>query len=289
VNKILNNNKLISKGIHYIQYRCRLRGGGKTIWYKDVDIKKMNSGLNAALKSLEIVKKIHKSDGSNMMKYLEMINEVSIMGVNAINKIEKLPENADKRQKNFIKNSRMTMRIMKGICDDIKEEKEVKKEAEEIIKEIARKAEAPWETEKFEDKNHSWEYKIGYCSLENGVNIEQRCWPYRGFTIDWIEDIRMLFWRLEHPYLWWCDFHSTFKRLEEAEKDVSKWENKEKREKELQAIDIYRRNIGEDFEDKLTEDHDELEQVKNECREIIQYIHYKIDPSIEYYIEKMDI
>jgi hypothetical protein len=31
-NKILNDNQIISRGIYYIQYRCRLKGGGKTIW-----------------------------------------------------------------------------------------------------------------------------------------------------------------------------------------------------------------------------------------------------------------
>jgi hypothetical protein len=68
-----------------------------------------------------------------------------------------------------------------------------------------------------------------------------------------------------------------------------KWENKEKRELELQAIEIYRRNVGEDFENKLTENHDKLIQVKNEYREIIEYIHYKVDPSIEYYMGKSGI
>jgi hypothetical protein len=33
-------------------------------------------------------------------------------------------------------------------------------------------------------------------------------------------------------------------------------------------------------------DQRKLEQVKNECREIVSYIHYKVDPSIEYYMEK---
>jgi Txe/YoeB family toxin of Txe-Axe toxin-antitoxin module len=44
-------------------------------------------------------------------------------------------------------------RIMEEVCDDVKEAKEVKKKANEIIKEIARNAESPWETEYFEDKN----------------------------------------------------------------------------------------------------------------------------------------
>jgi hypothetical protein len=42
-------------------------------------------------------------------------------------------------------------RKMETFCDDIKEAKEVKEEANEIIKEIGRKAESPWETEYFED------------------------------------------------------------------------------------------------------------------------------------------
>jgi hypothetical protein len=63
-------------------------------------------------------------------------------------KIEELSDDADKRQKFFYKSNK----IMETICDDVKEAKEVKKEANEIIKEIARKAESPWETEYFEDK-----------------------------------------------------------------------------------------------------------------------------------------
>jgi hypothetical protein len=120
-------------------------------------------------------------------------------------------------------------RVMETICEDVKEAKEIKKEANEIIKEIARKAESPWETEYYEDKNDPWDYKIGYCRMENRVCIEDRCWPYRGFTIDWVEDIRMLFWRLEHPDTWWCDFDTTFKKIDEAENKTLKWENEEKR------------------------------------------------------------
>jgi hypothetical protein len=67
-------------------------------------------------------------------------------------------------------------RIMDAICDDVKEVKEVQKEANKIIEEIARKAESPWKTDYFEDKNDSWEYKIGYCMLENGVRVECRYW-----------------------------------------------------------------------------------------------------------------
>jgi hypothetical protein len=39
----------------------------------------------------------------------------------------------------------------------------------------------------------------------------------------------------------------------------------------------------------LTENKEELEQAKNECRDIVEYIHYKVDPSIEYYMEKSEI
>jgi hypothetical protein len=49
------------------------------------------------------------------------------------------------------------------------------------------------------------------------------------------------------------------------------------------------KNFGEDFENKLTKDHNKLKEVKNECREIVEYIHYKVDPSIEYYMEKSEI
>jgi hypothetical protein len=72
-------------------------------------------------------------------------------------------------------------RIMDTICDDGKEAKKVKKEANETNEEIARKVESPWETEYFEDKNDPWEYKIGYCTLENGVCVECRCWPKQRF------------------------------------------------------------------------------------------------------------
>jgi hypothetical protein len=190
---------------------------------------------------MEKVKKRHKNGEIKLNDYLEYHKDLVEFSNIVFNDVEKLPENADKRQKFFIKDSRMTERIMDAICDDVKEAKEVKKEAAEIIKEIAKKVESSMEIEYFEDKKDPWEYKIGYCSLENGVSVEQRCWSYRGFTVDWIEDIRMLFLRLEDPYLWWCDFDDTFRKLEEAEKDVNKWENEERREKELQVIDIYRK------------------------------------------------
>jgi hypothetical protein len=153
------------------------------------------------LKDLEEVKKIYKDGKTSMIKYLEMIEIVAETSYKIIYNVERLPENADKRQKKFIKNSNMTERIMEGVCDNVKEAKEVKKEAkevkkeakevkkeaEEIIKTLARKAESPWETIYFEyktDKDDPWVYKIVYCSLENGVCVEQRCWPYRGFKID---------------------------------------------------------------------------------------------------------
>jgi hypothetical protein len=179
-------------------------------------------------------------------------------------------------------------RIMSAISWDVKDAKEVKEEANEIIKEIARKAEAPWETEYSEDKNDRWDYKIGYCSMINGVCVEERCWPYRGYTIEWIEDIRMLFWRLKHPDTWWCDFDRTFEEINEEEKRVSEIEDEEKRTKETEAFNIHRKNIGEKFEEVLSERKEKLEQAKNECREIIQYIHYQIDPSIECYMKNSE-
>jgi hypothetical protein len=99
----------------------------------------------------------------------------------------------------------------------------------------------------------------------------------------------MIFWRLEHPDTWWCDFDRVFKKVDEDEEKVLKEENEEERTQELEAIDIYRKRIGEEFEKDLTEDKDNLEHTKNECREIVQYIHYKVDPSIEYYMEKSGI
>jgi hypothetical protein len=33
-------------------------------------------------------------------------------------------------------------------------------------------------------------------------------------------------------------------------------------------------------------DQNKLEQAKNECREIVSYLHYKVDPSIKYYMER---
>jgi hypothetical protein len=34
--------------------------------------------------------------------------------------------------------------------------------------------------------------------MENGICKEYRKWLYRGYNNDWIEDIRMIFWSLEH-------------------------------------------------------------------------------------------
>jgi hypothetical protein len=92
----------------------------------------------------------------------------------------------------------MAERYHEAICFDNKEMKAVKKEANEIIQEIARKAVEPWKTEYFESKSDPWSYKIGDCLMINGICREHRRWPYRGYNNDWIEDIRMLFWRLEH-------------------------------------------------------------------------------------------
>jgi hypothetical protein len=39
--------------------------------------------------------------------------------------------------------------------------------------------------------------------------------------------------------------------VDEDEEKVKKWENEEKKKQELQAIEIYRLNIGENFEKKL--------------------------------------
>jgi hypothetical protein len=96
----------------------------------------------------------------------------------------------------------------------------------------------------------------------------------------------MLFSRLEHPNSWWCDFDSIFKKVDEDEEKVLKWENEEKRTQELNAINIYRKRVGDEFEKDLTENKEKLEQANNECREIVEYIHYKIDPNIVYYMEK---
>jgi hypothetical protein len=49
---------------------------------------------------------------------------------------------------------------------------------------------------------------------------------------DWIENIRMLFWRLEYPNTWPCDFDRVFTTVDKDEEEVMKWENKEKREQE---------------------------------------------------------
>jgi hypothetical protein len=41
------------------------------------------------------------------------------------------------------------------------------------------------------------------------------------------------------------------------------------------------------FENGLKNNTEELEKVREQCKEIINYIHGRIDPSIEYYMEKM--
>jgi hypothetical protein len=124
-----------------------------------------------------------------------------------------LPRDADKRQRNFFKDNRITERLFNIIC----EEHKVGKEAKEIIKEIARKAESPWETEYFEDKSEPEDYRI-----------DQEYLPYKGFAVDWIEDIRMLFWRLEHRYTW-CDFTRIFETVDKDEEEVKKWKDEGKR------------------------------------------------------------
>jgi hypothetical protein len=103
-----------------------------------------------------------------------MIKRLGKTAERIIDMTERMPSNTCKRQKNYYKENKIMERVMETICDDVKEAREAKKEANEIIKEIARKAKAPWETEYFEDKSDPWEYKIGYCSMENGVCVEYR-------------------------------------------------------------------------------------------------------------------
>jgi dsDNA-specific endonuclease/ATPase MutS2 len=164
---------------HYknIYLNCSLDGGDKTKWYKSFDVAEINKTYNV---NLDLMKKMMKFPTEQDKEYkMEVIWEtwkrLGDFTEWIIEKIEELPEESDKRQRNFYKANKIMERTLESICDDIKEAKEVKKEANEIIKEIARKAESPWETEYFEDKNDTWEYKIGYCSLENRVCVEQRC------------------------------------------------------------------------------------------------------------------
>jgi hypothetical protein len=147
----------MKKGIHYIHYRCSLKGGSKTKWYKWFNITSINMAFNVNLNLMEKIRKEPESQNKfeEEWKTRTCFGEFTEM---IIGKIEELPEDADKKTKKFYENNK----IMEMICDDVKEAKEVKKEAHEIIKEIARKAESPWETECFEDKNDLWEYKIGY-------------------------------------------------------------------------------------------------------------------------------
>jgi hypothetical protein len=83
----------------------------------------------------------------------------------------------EKTPKNLFKNSNWINRFFIAICEDYKEIKVVKNEANEIIKEITRKAIEPWETEYYEDKNYPWNYKLGDCLLRKRV-----CWFYKENT-----------------------------------------------------------------------------------------------------------
>jgi hypothetical protein len=160
-NKKLKENHKLKKGIHYIQYIFRLKGGGKTKWYKWFDTAYFNKEMNKSLNDIEWIKNQQKSREQIKYKWIS-ITAISGLIESIIKGMEKLPEDADKRQKNFYKDNKIMERIMEAVCDDVKETKEVKKEANGIIKEIARKAESPWKTEYFEDKNDPWEYKISY-------------------------------------------------------------------------------------------------------------------------------
>jgi hypothetical protein len=119
----------------------------------------LNKIINEDLRYMEMISNAPKNQDQIKVEWT-IRNTSGVLGEKIIISMEKLPDDADKRQKNFYKDSRIMERIMETICDVGKEAKEVKKEAIEIIKEIARKAEY------FEDKNDPWEYKIGYCSLE---------------------------------------------------------------------------------------------------------------------------
>jgi hypothetical protein len=55
-NKKLKENHQLKKGIHYIQYRCTLKGGGKTKWYKKFDVAKFSKTINVVLKEIEKIR-----------------------------------------------------------------------------------------------------------------------------------------------------------------------------------------------------------------------------------------
>jgi hypothetical protein len=165
----------------YLQYS--LDGGGKEVWEKGFDVRKSNKMMNDHLNWMEIWLRSPLVEEETKWTMVKKLGKGAELIIDATGK---LPENTCKKQKNYYKENKIMESVMGAICDDVKEAREVKKEANEIIKEIARKAESPWETEYFEDKNDPWEYKIGYCTMENGVCVECRCWPYKGFAIDWI-------------------------------------------------------------------------------------------------------
>jgi hypothetical protein len=56
-NKKLEENHKLKKGIHYIQYRCSLKGGGKTKWYKWFNVVDFNKHVNLHLNNMKYIKK----------------------------------------------------------------------------------------------------------------------------------------------------------------------------------------------------------------------------------------
>jgi hypothetical protein len=181
---------------HYenIYLQLSLDGAGKVIWVKDFSIQNFNNVFNKSVKVYPKIRKIAMDcikvgRGEEVVKVAmeaqwEMLENLAREAVWWLDKIEELPYNADKRQRLSYKNSRRMERVMEIICDDVKEAKAVREEANEIIKEIARKAESPWEPEYFEDKNDPWDYKIGYSELVDGVCVEHRYWKVPGFNMD---------------------------------------------------------------------------------------------------------
>jgi hypothetical protein len=129
---------------HYenIHLQYSLDGGGKEVWVKEFNVKWYNKIMNDFFNWLS---EWIRSDMVFNETRWDMIRKIGKAAETIMETIEALPRNAYKRQKNYYKENRIIERIMEKVCDDIKEAREVKKEANEIIKEIARKAEAPWE------------------------------------------------------------------------------------------------------------------------------------------------
>jgi hypothetical protein len=103
--------------------------------------------------------------------------------------------------------------------------------------------------------------------------------PYQGYNAYWPEQYGM----------WWCNFTRTFEELEEETNIRNSNEDEERKIATIEELEKCREIHMAAYELNLSVDHEKLLMVRNECKEIIKSIHSKVDPSVEYYMEKNGI